>query len=336
MTAWRSIRMLLPMVVLMGLMSLVALPSPNTLAQGPPTPTNVALPTVERPGEGGGEEGPTPAPPGADVSGFVYDYSTHVRQAGITVVIDGGGWQAETVSNSSGFYQFSNLGAGVGVLNLRLPPDAHPVAPNWPVSFGSGANVSVNLGYYWGDSNPLPVPVSAGLENSILRVAVENRTGEIASGGLVDIVLPAGIQAAANVQADLGTVDYSQGRVRVRLQDIPGGAQASIQVMLEKVGTEALSSRGPGQAAPLAEPPPSPNIRVLFTYDQQITPQLLVVEPEAVSRASSETLMPVTGSGLSISGFVGRILPILLILGLFMAGWRALRAPRDGTRAHHG
>ena len=62
MTAGRSIRMLLPMIVLMGLVSLVALPSSSTLAQGPPTPTNVALPTGERPGGRGGEEGPTPAP----------------------------------------------------------------------------------------------------------------------------------------------------------------------------------------------------------------------------------------------------------------------------------
>jgi hypothetical protein len=336
MTAWRSTRTLLPVIFLMGLVSLLALPSPSTLAQGPPTPTNVAVPTGERPGRRGGEEGPTPAPPGADVSGFVYDYSTHVRQPGITVVIDGGGWQAETVSNSNGFYQFSNLGAGVGVLNLRLPPGAHAVAPNWPVSFGIGANVSVNLGYYWGDANPLPVLASAGLENSVLKVRVENRTGEIASGGLVDIVLPDGIQAAANVQASQGTVDYSEGRVRARLQDIPGGAQATIQVMLEKVGTEARSARGPGQAAPLAEPPPSSNIQVMFTYDQQITPQLLIVEPQTVSPASGETLMPVTGSGLSASGLVSRILPILLIVGLLAAGWRALRVPHDGPRAHHG
>jgi hypothetical protein len=331
MTAWRSTRTLLPVIFLMGLVSLVALPSRSTLAQGPPTPTNVAVPTGERPGERGGEEGPTPAPPGADVSGYVYDYSAHVRQPGITVVIDGGGWQAETTSNSNGFYQFSNLGAGVGVLNLRLPPGAHAVAPNWPVSFGSGANVSVNLGYYWGDSNPLPVLVSANLENSILRVQVENRTGEVASGGLVDIVLPEGIHAAANVQANQGAVDYSEGRVRVRLQDISGGAQATIQVMLEKVGAEAHVKRGPGQAAPMAEPPPSSNIQVMFTYDQQITRQLLIVEPQMVSQASGETLMPVTGSGLSAN-----VLPVLLIVGLLAAGWRALRAPHDGPRAHHG
>jgi hypothetical protein len=336
MTAWRSIRILLPMIVLLGLMSLIALPSPTTLAQGPPTPTNVPLPTGERPGGGGGEEGPTPAPPGAVVSGFVYDYSSHARQSGITVVIDGGGWQAEAVSDSTGFYQFLNLGAGVGVLNLRLPPDAHPVAPNWPVSFGSGADVSVNLGYYWGDSNPLPVILSANLENSILRVTVENRTAETASGGLVDVVLPAGVQAAANVQSDRGTVDYSAGRVRVSLGDIPGGAQATVQVMLEKIGTTARSLRGPGQAAPLAEPRPSSNIQVLFTYDQQITPQLLVVEPQTISRASSESLMPVTGSGLSASGIISRILATLLILGLLAAGWRALRVPHDGPRADHG
>lgn len=317
-----SRQMWMPLVVMaiLGLLSLIAWPTSSTLAQSPPTPTNVLTPTGGD--EVDGAEGPPPGPPGALVSGYVYDYSNSARQPGITVVIDGGGWQAETVSDSNGHYQFVNLGSGQGVLNLRLPPGAHPVAPNWPVSFGSGADVRVNLGYYWGDPPPLPVLLSAGLQDSTLMVQVENRTDEAANGGLVDVLLPLDVKASPAVQASQGMVDYSERRVRVALGDLPAGAKATIRVSLEKVESVMRHSRGPGQASPLVQSPVA-EIQVMFTYDQQITPQLVALDPEGVSPASMETLMPVTGgAGLVLS----LILPILLILVLGVAGWRALRA----------
>jgi hypothetical protein len=64
----------------------------------------------------------------------------------------------------------------------------------------------------------------------------------------------------------------------------------------------------------------------MFTYDQQITPQLVVVDLQPVSQVSGENLMPVTGSGLMAGGVLYLILPILMILGLGIAGWRAIRA----------
>jgi hypothetical protein len=320
MTSLRQMAWLLAAAVLLSLMSLMVLPeSGDVLAQGTvlPTPTNVG----EGGGEGrGGRQELPPGPPGALVSGFVYDYSKATRQSGITVMIEGGGWQAQTVSDSNGYYQFANLGAGDGVLNLSLPPGAHAVAPNWPVSFGSGADVRVNLGYYWGDNSPVPVRLSSDLKDSTLTVQVANHAGETATGGVVDVLLPLDVKASPVVQASQGAVDYSEHRLRVAVGAIPAETGVTVEIPLEPVGTASFSSRGPGQAVPLSQPPSAP-IRVLFTYDQQATPQLIAVD----LGSPVQTLMPVTGNGLDTRSLVTLSLPILLVLGLAAAGWWALK-----------
>jgi hypothetical protein len=332
--------MLLPALVVLSLLSLMLLPSSSTLAQGPPTPTNVVSVTPGPAGEEADENGAPPPPPGALVSGYVYDYSRAARQPGIPVVIDGGGWQAETVSDSNGYYRFVDLGAGTAVLNLRLPSGAQPVAPNWPVTFGRGAEVRVNLGYYWGDSPPLPVVLSAEVRDSALVARVENHTHETATDGLVDIVLPAGIKALPAVQTSQGTVDYGERRVRVTWSQLPAGASVTAQVPLQKIGAAMAPGRSPGRAAPLNETAAN-RIRVMFTYNQQITPQLEVVDPgqvteagvlkdaEPMAEAAPETFMPITGTGAGGDNLALLVLPILLILGLGVAGWRRSRAKED-------
>ncbi len=325
MTSLRPMWVLLAVAAVLGLFSLIALPSSETLAQSPPTPTNIASPPSGGAGGNGGKEGPPPGPPGAFVSGFVYDYSSANRQPGVAVILDGGGWQAETVSDSNGYYQFANLGSGGGVLNLRLPAGAHAAAPNWPVSFGSGAHVRVNLGYYWGDTPPIPVLLSVNLRANTLVVQVENRMGEKATGGLVDVVLSMEVRAIPGVQASQGAVDYSEGRVRVALGEVPAGARVRVDVLLEKRETGMPVWRRPGYASPLVSSPSS-DIQAMFTYDQQMTPQLVAVDLRPVSWPSEERLMPVTGSGLGAGGVLYLVLPILMILGLGIAGWRAIRA----------
>jgi hypothetical protein len=327
MISLRQLALLLPTVVLLGSLALVFQPgSNNALAQGTPQPT----PTNTGGGGGGGGDGDggkgeSPlGPPGAVVSGFVYDYSKAARQGGVTVMIDGGGWQAQTVSDSNGYYQFVNLGSGSGVLNLGLPPGAHSVAPNWPVSISAGSDIRVDLGYYWGDAPPMPVMLSSTLEDNILVVQVENRTGETVTGGLVDIRLPTNVKALPVVEASQGIVDYGEYRLRVALGDIVAKTGVTVKVSLEKTEKAMLNSRGFGQASPLVRSSPT-TIWVTFTYDQQITPQSVTVDPEQVTPASTEApaevLMPITGGGLTTN----LILPLLLVLVLVAAGGRALR-----------
>ena len=146
-----------------------------------PTPTNV--------GQESGEEAPQP-PPNAAISGIVYDYSSGSPAPGVTVVLDGGGWGVETVSDDHGNYRFGGLGSGSAVLNLRLPPGAQATAPDWPVDTRGQGSSPVNLGFYWGDDPPLPVRLTASAEPGVasvgsevlLTVRVQNRTSETATG----------------------------------------------------------------------------------------------------------------------------------------------------------
>jgi hypothetical protein len=347
MTTARLVKMLLVMTVLMGLVSLAVSPPPGALAQSPPTPTNVTTPAPPHPpsqggGKEGGKEGSTPMPPGMMVSGYVYDYSNRMRQPGIPVILDGGGWRAETLSDSNGLYQFFNLGAGSAVLNLRLPPGTHAVAPDWPVSL-SGVNVRVDLGYYWGDNPPLPVLLSGSLQDSNLLVQVENRTSETTTGGLVDVRLPTNTKALPGIQLSQGTLDYSEHRLRVMVGDIPAGTKATLTIPVQGAAASLLNRRSPGQAAPL--PQSTAVIQIAFTYDQQITPQLVAVAPNQAASiaapaaqvaatstplppAATPAPLPVTGTGPEDNGIVAVLLPALLVLMLGAAGWWSLRARR--------
>ncbi len=357
MTSARLIKMFLAMTILAGLASLAVSPPPGALAQSPPTPTNITTPATPRPPQGGGgkeggKEAGTPMPPGMVVSGYVYDYSNRMRQPGIPVILDGGGWRAETVSDSNGLYQFFNLGTGSAVLNLRLPPGTHEVAPDWPVSL-SGVNVRVDLGYYWGDNPPLPVILSGSLQDSNLLVQVENRSNEKTTGGLVDVRLPTDLKALPGIQLSQGTLDYSERRVRVLVGDIPAGTKATLTMPVQKATANLLDRRSPGQAAPL--PQSSAKIQIAFTYDQQITPQLVAVAPDQVassavsaapaaqvaatatpppptatpaSQAATPAPLPVTGNSPEDNGIIAVALPVLLVLVLGAAGWWSLRARR--------
>ncbi len=366
MTTARLVKMLLAIAILMGLTSLAASPPPGALAQSPPTPTNVVPSHGGGGGNGGGgKETGTPMPPGMTISGYVYDYSSHMRQPNIAVILDGGGWRVEAVSDSNGLYQFFNLGAGSAVMNLRLPPGAHAAAPDWPISL-NGAAMRIDLGYYWGDNPPLPVLLSGSLQDSNLLVQVENRSNEKTTGGLVDVRLPTNMKALPGVQLSQGTLDYSEHRVRVMVGDIAAGAKATFTLPVQRAGASLLNQRSPGQAAPL--PQSTANIQIAFTYDQQITPQLVAVAPNQAAASAAPAVqatatptpsptsaqpvptslsgpppagtatpappaatsapLPVTGNSPEDNGFVAVLLPALLVLILGAAGWWSLRTRR--------
>jgi|GEM_PF-1452284 len=90
----------------------------------------------------GGENGSWFGVPSRDVP---------VEAEGITFKIEWG-------SNTEGYYYFKNLGAGPIVLNLRLPPDAHPINPN-VIIFSSGLESGYcDYGATSGDCASLPYP----------------------------------------------------------------------------------------------------------------------------------------------------------------------------------
>jgi hypothetical protein len=175
------------------------------------------------------------------VQGYVYNYSAGgAAQPGVTVVIDGGGWQAETVTDSSGFYRFAGLGASQAILNLRLPPEAHALTSDWPVFTGNPENDYTNLAFYWGDKAALPVSLSANPDEVFvsadqtftLELRVDNHSSSPAEETVIDLKLPAATQA---LKATLtkGEIDFTDHRIWGLVGDLPAGESATLSIQIK-------------------------------------------------------------------------------------------------------
>ncbi|MCB0163798.1 MAG: hypothetical protein KDI79_06210 [Anaerolineae bacterium] len=266
-TLLQQLKPILPLVfITVLLLTLGSLPVGTTRAQGgpEPTPTDLGHDNNDDDDDNGG--GAAPARPVAGISGFVYDYTNQVYEGGVAVIFETQGWQTEAVTDSNGFYQINGLDTNGGILNLRLPPGVQAAAPDWPVRLVRGATTEVNLGYYWDDGASIPVRLTASLTGSKLLVEIDNQTSKAATGGQITIISPAIINVKPPVQASAGqVVDYDPHNFQVDVNEIDGGDTVSVNVL-----TEANSEVKAG--------PAPPEIRVVFTYDQQITPQVIIVD----------------------------------------------------------
>lgn len=272
---WQSIKPLIPLtLVAILLMVLGSLPVDSTHAQGGPEPTPTDI------GSGGGSDDddddgdsddPGPPPPSvAGISGFVYDYSGAVYEGGITVIFETEGWQTEAVTDSNGFYHIRGLDTNSGILNLQLPPGVTAAAPDWPVRLVRGGDTEVNLGYYWRDGSSIPVRLTATLNGSQLLVEVDNQTSEAATGGEIRVLSPPVIRVSTPLQTNGATIsDYNPNHFQLDVSELGAGETLAVTLPAEaNLEVEA------GQAAP--------EIRVTFTYDQQITPQVIVLNAESL------------------------------------------------------
>jgi len=316
-------------------------PTPATTDTPAPrdTPTPISTNTPVPSGGGGGDAGsskPAPTPQNGNVWGYVVDYSNGAApQAGIAVVLDGGGWQAEAVTDSNGYYAFAGLGAGWAKMSLRLPPGTHQVMPDWPVYTGAESSGQTDLGYYWGDVPPLPVLLSADMggpdDGLTLTFSVKNRSGGMASNAMLAVNLPDGA-TAAGVKVSQGSVADADGQIQGRFGDIAAGQTATLVMMLQTVST--AEGETPVAAA-------------MLNYDEQITAQRLAVnlsltasESPATAPAAAQTetttatqvttdtesLIPTTGGQQNAPPASNRIviaLSLLFIVGLGAAGIRA-------------
>lgn len=297
--------------------------APTAQAQRP-TPTTIptATPTLAATSAAVTVSQPVAAPKTGVVSGYVVDYTTAgAPQAGIPVILDGGGWSLEAVSDSNGFFQFMGLGDGTARLRLKLPPDAHPVNEDWQVNT---AGETVNMGFRWGDA-PLPVVLMmdatemtahAG-EATSFSVTVKNQSGGEATNITLKVILPDGITPTA-ADASTGTVDVSENTVLGTIDTLPTGETATFTI--------AATTADSFGDAPLSAD-------VNLVYDQQYSPQRLAVtwQPPSGSAGSTATdgasaLIPTTGDDTDIST---NVLPLVLlslvfIVGLGYAGMRTI------------
>lgn len=287
---------------------------------------------------GNGDHSSASVPANGRVSGFVYSYSDRAYVGGVKVVISGDGWQAETLTDSRGFYQFGGLGGGRGVLNLQLPPGASPVVFDWPVQIGG--DVQVDLGYYWQDQSVLPAIISGQVSGQSLTLTVKNQTSTTMQGSFLEITSPVDLELSPAITAGQGEMtDYGPYRLRFALGTLEPAATVTVNVPLKKISR-------------LWVEPEKAHIQVLFTCDQQKTPLLTYInsdQVEPLAAFSKETAtatpepaisalakptdsvsstlvspLPTTGNYLPSTSPTVIILSILLILGLSLAGWHAL------------
>jgi hypothetical protein len=98
------------------------------------------------------------------IEGFVFEFHPDPAAPGgwlavpsqsVPVVASGPGFEVFWGSDKDGSFYFNNLGAGPVTLNLRLPPDAHPLNPNITVMTSSFPEVwKVELAFYRGEVTP--------------------------------------------------------------------------------------------------------------------------------------------------------------------------------------
>lgn len=121
------------------------------------------------------------------------------RVKGIPVVASGPGFELIWVSESDGQYWFDYLGAGPIDLNLRLPPNAHPINQNITVmSDGLYYTWQVDLAFYRGDVEPPPaeelvLPLDHIRKRLVLpdtRIELDEETGNYSYLPNVGGVLP--------------------------------------------------------------------------------------------------------------------------------------------------
>ncbi len=295
--------------------------SSTSLAQRP-TPTNIVSPTPTKTGGDTGSskhtsgKSPFVPPQEGAVWGYVIDYSGGgAPQAGVAVVLDGGGWSAETVTDSNGFYQFAGLGSGEATLRLKLPPEAHPVNQNWRIHTGSANPQATNLGFYWGDTPPLPVvatvktknaTVAAGKSTS-LTVVIKNQSGGDAHNLLLTASLPPELTASSITAPSGIETDTAEHSATILMASLQNGETATFT--LDVTAADTLSD------TPLT-------VDVSLVYDEQLTPQQVSValqpnESKMGTAANTESIIPETGGAQENTS---PAMPIVVISALFVLG----------------
>lgn len=315
-------------------MSILWMPMPTVQAQGvpKPTPTNIS--------SGGGERDDSRddddddddrgldltisadvqgLSDGANITGQVIDYTTGQPQSGISVTLTGNGIKAETVTDITGAYRFAGLGVGRAVLNITPPPGATAVTTDWPVVIHG--QETVNLGYYSGRVNPLPVRLSSRLQGHQLWVTVENRSPNQATNGTIEVQLPLNLQASTNITMSTGQLRYSPNRPTLQIAAIKPGQRVDLAIPLQKAATirpyranyAPLRTQRRVRVAYVNQPDetaPNGAIQVGFTYAQQRGPQSIAVSSEvnlAQAEAAAETTSacaccrPCTPSNLTVA-----------------------------------
>lgn len=316
----------------LGLLLISVLFQPQTIdAQRPDPPTATPPPTATSAPTTAPVESKAPAVPAKTgvVHGYVIDYSNSgAPQGGVPVILSGGGWSIETVSDSNGYFQFLGLGEGKGSLSLKLPPSAHPVNPNWTVDTGIENPEQTNIGFYWGETPPVPVILSAEENADSLTLKITNQSGGDANNLALALSLPTGV-TAKDASSKLGSIENNDNSVLFSLDTLPTDETVTLVLALQTDGTQTDNTAS-----------------AALTYNEQLTSQNLILSVGDVSSqkdagikatesetqpaktaTEAEALIPDTGHDRSLpqSTWPVLILSIAFIIGLSIAGIKAFK-----------
>ncbi len=244
------------------------------------------------------------------VKGMVYNYSDQRPEGGVLVILDGGGWRLETVSEANGTFLFGPLGKGPARLKLRLPHGTVAVNDNMPVYTDGLNEVEVNMGFYWKGRAAPPVTLtlekaqanaSTGQNTLVWRVA--NGDSAQITGVTVDVRQPEGAKV---ISSSNGEVSGNDGQVVFSLGHINAGESATAQMVV------IIPASAEGQS-----------IQAILSYDQQMTSQTM-----EVPIGGGGGLMPTTGVNPAPETAIYLILAVgvaaLIIMGL-VGSWLFLR-----------
>ncbi len=283
-------KIFLPIMGLLFLLGALLPPSPVAHAQGTPLPPPTSIPQQGEPekkhkehdsGESVGH--------GAGISGIVFNYSTGAAQPGIVVEIEGEeqSFRAETITDDRGYYQFGGLGSGQAMLNVHVPAGSVSVTPNWPVMLKPSTDQVINLGFYvsnqpamQGGASPIAVMVSGMLLNDHIELQVDNRLNETVKGGKLEVQLFSGVEASPAIQTTQGMVQFGVSHVQIDLNELVSGGQVKVQIPVKNfpaVTQADLASQSQSK------------VRVIFSYDNQPTPQLLNLIPHELVASMAKT-----------------------------------------------
>ncbi|MDM8529297.1 hypothetical protein QUF58_13970 [Anaerolineales bacterium HSG24] len=164
------------------------------------------------------------------IEGVVYEFHkagngewVGVPSRNVPVVLNGITFNISWGTNDDGYYVFQNLGAGPMVLNLRLPPDAHPINPNVAL-FSSGLEsgkenapspFTALLGFYRGDERPEDVSQLKTPDGNFLPFSNQSEIDMLRQCGYL------GMPTAADVPNEILEMSYGIPQVGEKPEPSP-------------------------------------------------------------------------------------------------------------------
>lgn len=279
-------------------------------------------------------------------------------QGGISLNLGSGGWQADTVTNEDGSYNFGGLGVGMGILKVEPGSTGlRPMIDNAAIRLSCDFATQAVIGLYSGDERPTPpaqismkasaqtvapgdrvefiLTVSNTLPNPISQVVVTDLLPEDliiksvnSSAGVAELLDNKMLAIIVGEVPENGTVDvFFSARVA---EHVAEGTQ------LVNTATLFYAESAADQASvtiTVGHPGSSPQLRTEVAAGMtSIGEGNTQAQDEAASTKADDTAeipqpdaLPVTGFGVTLSfPFV-----ILALLGLLMKGFHSIKKGSD-------